>query len=1233
MLLDYGLLCQGANKTLQIVWMVPLQEHPKEIFRYNASSSIAALAYGIETVKNESILPEYDLNLTVLDTNCSSKQGIGVLVDLLMVQDIDVVIGPPCPGVVEPVGELMSYRNVPVINWVSLQQTIQTKDSLTTYIRTMTPVYTLGELMTKFLQDTGWKNYIIVREINKEYDALAEILESTLGSFNEIGFRVTQVHKLHEPTESGDDIDATLNSIKHEGRIVFLVIDQPNLRNVMLRAHKLNMTNGDYQFLYTYGRTATMHKLEKYFMNDRMWRRNDEFDEIARQAFENVLLFTLSQRTEPESKWYGYALSSYNHLYSKTDMPRPLPVPDEYAVYLYDAVYLYAKVLNQSLTQNRTSSGNDLTQTIFHNQIGFQGLTGSVLISNSRKDRMPAFFVLDMDANGSFHVVTYLYYRSSSAGELEMQHDNTPIRWGNGRESSALLANGTKIEYFPPDMPECGLLNEKCPPSPPIIASQSNSYEVTISVICAAVLILVFAAFFVYRWWRKEQDLKNTAWKINSSDLRYVPKEDQRGSQTGPKRRIHRLRSTSSIESVVSSSSRIMSLVRHHSDHHAHVLTNVAECQGVTVAVKKSRKKKVNIDRNFMLLMKNLSSMKHMNVTAFIGVCTEPEKVCIVWEFCSKGSVQDVIKNENINLDTMFKLSIANDICQGLEYIHKSVIKYHGNLKSSNCVIDSRWVCKLTDFNLQKLRHIRETADYLGDVVYYSRLFWTAPEKLRKILRNEPAEDSVAADIYSLGIIFKELVCRNEPYSLETMTLSPKEIIKKVSLPVSTLITYRPEITLVLNDTENLVANTRSLIKKCWAEKEEMRPPLKQIIRTLNRINPFKKASMVDNMMAMMEKYTNNLEEIVAERTEQLQDEKRKTDALLYRMLPKKVADDLKFGKAFLAEAFDSVTIYLSDIVQFTNLANESTPMEIVNLLNALYTLFDESINPYDVYKVETIGDAYMVVSGLPQRNGSVHVREIASVAIRILRNVLNFTIPHKPERQLQIRIGLHTGPVVAGVIGLVMPRYCLFGDTVNTASRMESNGLPLKIHISEQTAHALKQFPQFEVENRGQMAIKGKGIMNTYWITGMKDSTTVGETDYYRVRTASRLDADDVDEFGREWHGNSKISIADSGIEAERMSEDTYEVVSDDHVTVHDTSITGDIHNDVKVALNSNGIVKSGLIERINGAIADHQVVSHVQDFVDTLETVCEDSEIDRTPEVKKMSVDCLENTLIAIM
>ncbi|XP_013412013.1 uncharacterized protein LOC106174850 [Lingula anatina] len=237
-----------------------------------------------------------------------------------------------------------------------------------------------------------------------------------------------------------------------------------------------------------------------------------------------------------------------------------------------------------------------------------------------------------------------------------------------------------------------------------------------------------------------------------------------------------------------------------------------------------------------------------------------------------------------------------------------------------------------------------------------------------------------------------------------------------------------------------------------------------------------------------MSQWIFNYSRMLHEKTIELNKEKKMTDNLLYQMLPKTVANQLKQTKQVEAELFDSVTIYFSDIVGFTEMSAISTPMQVVDMLNSLYSTFDARIDTYDVYKVETIGDAYMVASGVPDRNGNKHAEEIATMAIDLVAAVKQVSIPHAPSEQLKLRIGIHTGPCVAGVVGSKMPRYCLFGDTVNTASRMESHGLPMKIHASAKTVETLELTGRYDIERRGEIEIKGKGKMVTFWLNGRKD-------------------------------------------------------------------------------------------------------------------------------------------------
>ncbi|XP_026332393.1 guanylate cyclase 2G-like [Hyposmocoma kahamanoa] len=243
----------------------------------------------------------------------------------------------------------------------------------------------------------------------------------------------------------------------------------------------------------------------------------------------------------------------------------------------------------------------------------------------------------------------------------------------------------------------------------------------------------------------------------------------------------------------------------------------------------------------------------------------------------------------------------------------------------------------------------------------------------------------------------------------------------------------------------------------------------------------------LEELLEEVENYAANLEALVDERTSAYLEEKQRCEELLYQLLPKSVASHLVLGLPVLAEYYDSVTIYFSDIIGFTQLCATSTPLEVVDMLNDLYTCFDSIIENFDVYKVETIGDAYMVVSGLPQRNGDRHAVEIASMSLALLAAVRVKTVLHRPEEPLLLRIGMHTGPCVAGVVGLKMPRYCLFGDTVNTASRMEAHSDALRIHVSSTTKELLDVYDMFILELRGEIEVKGKGPMTTYWLLGEK--------------------------------------------------------------------------------------------------------------------------------------------------
>ncbi|MGB0561113.1 MAG: adenylate/guanylate cyclase domain-containing protein [Spirulinaceae cyanobacterium] len=213
---------------------------------------------------------------------------------------------------------------------------------------------------------------------------------------------------------------------------------------------------------------------------------------------------------------------------------------------------------------------------------------------------------------------------------------------------------------------------------------------------------------------------------------------------------------------------------------------------------------------------------------------------------------------------------------------------------------------------------------------------------------------------------------------------------------------------------------------------------------------------------------------------EKLIAEKERSEALLLNVLPHSIAQRLKADKKIIADDFAEVTVLFADIVNFTPLSAAMPPTELVKMLNQIFSEFDRLVEKHHLEKIKTIGDAYMVVGGLPEPMPN-HAATIAKMSLDMQAVLGEFN--RKNQRQLSLRIGIHTGSVVAGVIGLKKFAYDLWGDTVNTASRMESHGVPGQIHVTDDVYQVLKT--RYRFEPREQITIKGKGQMQTYFLTG----------------------------------------------------------------------------------------------------------------------------------------------------
>ncbi|MBI3173884.1 MAG: adenylate/guanylate cyclase domain-containing protein [Chloroflexi bacterium] len=212
-----------------------------------------------------------------------------------------------------------------------------------------------------------------------------------------------------------------------------------------------------------------------------------------------------------------------------------------------------------------------------------------------------------------------------------------------------------------------------------------------------------------------------------------------------------------------------------------------------------------------------------------------------------------------------------------------------------------------------------------------------------------------------------------------------------------------------------------------------------------------------------------------------LDEERYRSENLLLNILPPPVAERLKRGE-LVADSFESASVLFADIVDFTPWSSSRPPEEVLAKLNVVFSRFDSLADKYSLEKIKTIGDAYMVVSGVPLPRAD-HVRVIAEMALEMRSALAEIRDPD--GQPFDIRIGIHCGPLVAGVVGSKKFIYDLWGDTVNIASRMESHGLPGRIQVSEAVYHCLRE--EYRFEERGPLTVKGRGEMTTYWLMGRR--------------------------------------------------------------------------------------------------------------------------------------------------
>uniref|UniRef100_A0AAF5D3C2 Guanylate cyclase n=1 Tax=Strongyloides stercoralis TaxID=6248 RepID=A0AAF5D3C2_STRER len=1011
---------------------------------FNLSGGVVPLAF--ETIKKNQLLNNFTFNCHVEFDECVPYLSAGKTIELIRKKNVSAIFGPICVESSVRSTLTTKYFNIPSFVWgMASTANILIPHRFTSLISLNYIFPTISYATVTLLNLFKWKNFAFVYSSNI-YNRCRYLKRDFHTVLSQIKFdgSLVFVHEIVNP-DSNKEYDYFLTSIKNKTRVIVGCFDRDLWkRRLMLSMYDKKMNSNEYVLIImdlknlgiytnTNNKDGLPHKIYQDRSEPPDGRDKDAYEIAKRTLFVDLphFNFTSSELNNRILKgiteWPFYCKECYNSSYTR---------PAAYASYLFDAILLWAHILNKTLPIYGDDAINNATLFKEYCEGNYLGMTGN-LTYTKRCLRMPTYFLYSFDGRGNEKVYMKFFFEDYNALNLSLLYEDpaTTIfeNWGN---------------QVPLNVPKCGYSNNLCP------INIFEEYKSIVIVVATSMGILILVIFFSLAYFIRKTKIKKNA-ELNRWMVPYLELSKNIGINS------------SSIQKRNSVSSSFLS----------HLSNSICNNSKFTlfsylnkIVVGEKHDTRIPITKDIQQELNCILNFNYTGLNKYYGFSMDGPEMFSLWKFSKRGNLFNFLKTECKMFDTFFCTNLIKDLINGLSYIHNSPIEFHGSLTSKNCIISEHWQLKLSNFDFKELRR--------KDNVTSINKLWIAPEFLKKF----EYITSKKGDIYSFGIITSEIITRKEPWNYKNRNESIEELLYLIIKGGID----RPKFELDIDNNLDIDQFIITLIKNCIDEDGDKRPPIHRIEKLFEGTIKDKSKNLMDHVFQILEQQSLILKKEIESRTQDLVEEQTKIDLLLKKMLPYKVAECLKSGKTVEPENFESVTVFFSDIVKFTNLSGKCSPFQVISLVNELYTLFDNVIEELDVYKVETIGDGYLCVSGLPERNGNLHGREIALLSLGFMKICNNFYIPHLPNEKVMVRIGCNTGPCVAGVVGLSMPRYCLFGDTINIASRMESNGKPGKIHITESYYNLLNNLGGFIVEPRGEIIIKGKGVMTTYWLNGM---------------------------------------------------------------------------------------------------------------------------------------------------
>ncbi|GMR47369.1 hypothetical protein PMAYCL1PPCAC_17564 [Pristionchus mayeri] len=763
--------------------------------------------------------------------------------------NVSAIIGPNCNFPAISFGAIANFYKVPFFPWgLATTRALEDQDRFRTVATLNAGSYGLGVALHETMRHFGWTDFAFVYSTVGESDKcsiLKEDVEKAVSDFND-DIQISFFYEFPEYAISQTETTRLLRLLKTRARIFTVCLsDEMGIkRDFALSLIDAGMMNDEYVYIFVDPRTRGYVTQEDGILMD-VWvdryGSKEGRDEEAKKVFQRIFILTDLIPDGANYTQFGkdvirrIADPPFNCISNCSD-PR-YKIPAVYAGQLHDALYLYALALNKTLSSN-PDMYNDGTTIMYNSDETFTGWSGEVEI-NKNGTRSPTFYLFSLDRNGETITQGNVFVDGNTAIFTVSYKSESDLWWNRAGFARPLTE------------PICGFKGDNCP------LTWDQQYLGIVLGACSVVLFmgvcLIMLGIYFYISKQRENERSDKLWEVSSLSLVKAKSkagmESMRSLQSGP--------STTSTKMTIES--------KKDSLHYGFFVYN----REIVVASKYSSRVPM-IEEN-RVEMRMLRLIEHDNLNRFIGLSTDGSQMMSIWKYCSRGSLQDVIKQGKISLDAFFIYSIVRDIINGLNYIHHSPLISHGNISSECCLVDERWVVKISYYGLHWIRSHEKRRK--------KDLLWTAPEHLR----NDDIFGSKEGDIYSYAIVASEVITKSSPWDLENRKERPEEIIYMLKKGGDAPL--RP--TLTLGENMDMNPAMLHLIRDCWSENPGDRPTSDTIKSLLRSMHSGRSDNLMDHVFNMMENYAGSLEEEVEARTRELVEEKKKSDVLLYRMLPK----------------------------------------------------------------------------------------------------------------------------------------------------------------------------------------------------------------------------------------------------------------------------------------------------------------------------------------------------------